>query len=87
MDVRFGVLHSELESDCDLLNYSAWPERFRAWMLKSGCICAGQRQIGGENVLLMGLGALLAIGEILYMARTAIWRGPLSGRESAPACS
>jgi hypothetical protein len=30
-------------------------------------------------MFLMGLGALLAIGGVLYMARTAIWRGPLSG--------
>jgi hypothetical protein len=31
-------------------------------------------------MFLMGLGALLVLGGILYMARTAIWRGPLSGR-------
>ena len=29
------------------------------------------------------LGALLVLGEILYMARNAIWRGPLSGPESS----
>jgi hypothetical protein len=40
MDVRSG-LHSGLKSDSDLLNYSAWPERFRAWMLESGCIVRG----------------------------------------------
>ena len=34
-------------------------------------------------MFLMGLGALLVIGGILYMARTAIWRGPLSGRDSS----
>jgi hypothetical protein len=34
-------------------------------------------------MFLMGLGALLVLGGILYMARTAIWRGPLSGRDSA----
>jgi hypothetical protein len=34
-------------------------------------------------MFLMGLGALFAFGGVLYMARTAIWRGPLSG----PACS
>jgi hypothetical protein len=33
-------------------------------------------------MFLMGLGALLAIGGVLYMAGTAIWRGPLSGPES-----
>ena len=30
-------------------------------------------------MVLMGLGALLLIFEILYTARSAIWRGPLSG--------
>ena len=34
-------------------------------------------------MFLMGLGALLVLGGILYMARTAIWRGPLSGRDSS----
>ena len=34
-------------------------------------------------MFLMGLGALLVISGILYMARTAIWRGPLSGRDSS----
>lgn len=34
-------------------------------------------------MFLMGLGALLVLGGILYMARAAIWRGPLSGRDSA----
>lgn len=29
-------------------------------------------------MFLMGLGALLVLGGILYTARTAIWRGPLS---------
>ena len=33
-------------------------------------------------MFLMGLGALLVLGGILYMARSAIWRGPLSGPES-----
>lgn len=36
-------------------------------------------------MFLMGLGALLVIGGILYMARTAIWRGPLSGQDSSRA--
>jgi hypothetical protein len=40
MDVGFG-LHSGLKSDSDPLNYSVWPERFRAWMLESGCIVRG----------------------------------------------
>jgi hypothetical protein len=34
-------------------------------------------------MFLIGLGALLVFGGILYMARTAIWRGPLSGRDSS----
>ena len=34
-------------------------------------------------MFLMGIGALLVIGGILYMARIAIWRGPLSGRDSS----
>ena len=32
---------------------------------------------------LMVLGALLVLGGILYLARTAIWRGPLSGPDSS----
>jgi hypothetical protein len=34
-------------------------------------------------MFLIGLGALLVLGGILYMARAAIWRGPLSGPESS----
>ena len=34
-------------------------------------------------LILMGLGALLVLGGLLYMVRTAIWRGPLSGRDSS----
>ena len=34
-------------------------------------------------MFLMVLGALLVLGGILYMARTAIWRGPLSGPDSS----
>ena len=34
-------------------------------------------------MFLMGLGALLVLGGILYMAYTAIWRGPLSGRDAS----
>ena len=34
-------------------------------------------------MFLIGLGALLVLGGILYMARAAIWRGPLSGRDSS----
>ena len=34
-------------------------------------------------MFLMGLGALLVLGGILYMAHTASWRGPLSGRDSS----
>ena len=30
-------------------------------------------------MFLMGLGALLVLGGVLYMARTAIWRGSLNG--------
>jgi len=36
-------------------------------------------------MFLMGLGALLALGGLLYMARTAIWQGPLSGPDSTRA--
>jgi hypothetical protein len=34
-------------------------------------------------MFLMGLGALLVLGGVLYMAHAAIWRGPLSGRDSS----
>jgi hypothetical protein len=34
-------------------------------------------------MFLMGLGALLVLGGLLYMARAAIWRGSLSGPESS----
>jgi hypothetical protein len=34
-------------------------------------------------MFLMGLGALLVLGGILYTARAAIWRGPLSGPNSS----
>jgi hypothetical protein len=34
-------------------------------------------------MFLMGLGALLVLGGFLYLARSAIWRGPLSGPESS----
>jgi hypothetical protein len=34
-------------------------------------------------MFLLGLGALLVLGGIPYMARSAIWRGPLSGPESS----
>jgi hypothetical protein len=34
-------------------------------------------------MVLIGLGALLVLGGILYTARSAIWRGPLSGRDSS----
>ncbi|RTE91372.1 MULTISPECIES: hypothetical protein [Bradyrhizobium] len=34
-------------------------------------------------MFLTGLGALLIFGGLLYMLRTTIWRGPLSGRDSA----
>ena len=34
-------------------------------------------------MFLIGLGALLVLGGILYMAGTAIWRGPLSGPDSS----
>jgi hypothetical protein len=33
-------------------------------------------------MVLMGLGALLIFGGLLYTARATIWRGPLSGRDS-----
>jgi len=34
-------------------------------------------------MFLMGLGALLVLGGLMYMARATIWRGPLSGRDSS----
>ena len=34
-------------------------------------------------MFLMVLGALLVLGGLLYMASTAIWRGPLSGPDSS----
>jgi hypothetical protein len=34
-------------------------------------------------MFLMGLGALLVLGGVVYTARTAIWRGSLSGPESS----
>lgn len=34
-------------------------------------------------MFLMGLGALLVLGGVLYMARAAIWRGSLSGPDSS----
>jgi hypothetical protein len=34
-------------------------------------------------MFLMGLGALLLLCGVLYMARTAIWWGPLSGPDSS----
>jgi len=35
-------------------------------------------------MFLIGLGALLVLCGVLYMIRTAIWRGPLSGDSSRP---
>src|SRR5258708_36448112 len=35
-------------------------------------------------MFLIGLGALLVLCGVLYMIRTAIWRGPLSGPDSSP---
>ena len=34
-------------------------------------------------MFLMGLGALLIFGGVLYMARSTIWRGSLSGPDSS----
>ncbi len=34
-------------------------------------------------MFLMGLGALLVLGGVVYMTNTAIWWGPLSGRDSS----
>jgi hypothetical protein len=34
-------------------------------------------------MFVIGLGALLVLGGVLYMIRTAIWRGPLSGQDSS----
>ena len=35
-------------------------------------------------MFLMGLGALLVLCGVLYMARATIWRGSLSGSDSRP---
>ena len=35
-------------------------------------------------MFLIGLGALLVLGGILYMVRAVIWRGSLSGPDSGP---
>ena len=43
--------------------------------LKSGCVAAMN---GEAKMFLMGLGALLVLGGVLYMARATIWRGWLS---------
>jgi hypothetical protein len=34
-------------------------------------------------MFLMGLGVLLVLGGVLYMARSTIWRGELSGPDSS----
>ena len=34
-------------------------------------------------MMVIGLGALLVFGGVLYMVRAAIWRGPLSGSGSS----
>ena len=34
-------------------------------------------------MFLVGLGALLVLGGLLYITRKAIWRGPLSGPDSS----
>jgi hypothetical protein len=36
-----------------------------------------------REMFLMGLGALLILGGVLYMARSTIWRGSLSGPDSS----
>ena len=35
------------------------------------------------RMMVIGLGALLVFGGVLYMVRAAIWRGPLSGSGSS----
>jgi hypothetical protein len=42
------------------------------------CSCACSDEIGEARMFLMGLGALLVLGGVLYMARATIWRGSLS---------
>jgi hypothetical protein len=36
------------------------------------------------RMMLIGLGALLVFGGVLYMVRAVIWRGSLSGPDSGP---
>jgi hypothetical protein len=42
-----------------------------------------QGRIEEARMFLMGLGALLIFGGVLYMARSTIWRGSLSGPGSS----
>jgi hypothetical protein len=37
-----------------------------------------------REVFLIGLGALLVLGGVMYMVRAVIWRGSLSGPDSGP---
>jgi hypothetical protein len=38
---------------------------------------------GETTMMVIGLGALLVFGGVLYMVRAVIWRGPLSGSGSS----
>jgi hypothetical protein len=52
-------------------------------VLNAGSVVRGRDELREAEMVLMGLGALLLIYGIVYTARSAIWRGPLSGRDSS----
>jgi hypothetical protein len=63
-----------------------------AWRLNLGSVVMLRRVVVGALVaamnrearmMVIGLGALLVFGGVLYMIRAAIWRGPLSGSDSS----
>jgi hypothetical protein len=58
------------------------PEQIGQRLLESS-FCCGREMSWEARMFLMGLGALLILSGVLYMARSAIWRGPLSGLDSS----
>jgi hypothetical protein len=51
-------------------------------VFNAGCVVRGRDEFEEARMVLMGFGALLVLFGIVYTARSAIWRGPLSGRDS-----
>ena len=49
--------------------------------MNPGSVVRGSDELRGE-MFLIGLGALLVLGGVLYMVRAVIWRGSLSGPDS-----